>query len=128
MRISDWSSDVCSSDLDDPAPAGARGGDVFEAFDLDPAPQRIDRPPPRACELEHADRQRAEVFAQQRFARGAVEAREAQLQVAKGDAPPLAPQSTHQRAQGRATREIGRTPRSERMGADMEDEGVALHI
>src|SRR3546814_6104584 len=83
MRISDWSSDVCSSDLD-----------VFEAFDLDPAPQRIDRPPPRACELEHADRQRAEVFAQQRFARGGVESGEAQLQVAQGDAPPLAQQRT----------------------------------
>src|SRR3546814_9172861 len=95
MRISDWSSDVCSSDL-------------FEAFDLDPAPQRIDRPPPRACELEHADRQRAEVFAQQRFARGDVESREAQLQVAQGDAPPLAQQRTQQRAQWRAQRALPR--------------------
>src|SRR3546814_14943303 len=74
MRISDWSSDVCSSDL----------------------------------ELEHADRQRAEVFAQQRFARGDVESREAQLQVAPGDAPPPAQQRTQQRAQWRAQRALPR--------------------
>ena len=86
-------------DDDHPAPARARGGEVFQPVDADAALERFDRAPPRAPEFEQAGPERGEVFAQQRLARALVPFREAQREVGRGDAAAFAQDAAQQRAE-----------------------------
>src|SRR3546814_17472377 len=57
MRISDWSSDVCSSDLHLPAHPGAPIGDDTGEDDIDSHRQKRegDQPPAELHQTDHAD-------------------------------------------------------------------------
>src|SRR5690606_15933641 len=78
--------------------------------------------PPRAREFEQPDPDGGEVPLQQRLARGRVELREAQLQVARGHAAAGREGDAQQRAHGAAQRALQRPrqPGQQRHGADAE--------
>jgi hypothetical protein len=72
---------------------------MLQAFDMGQLRQTLAGPPPAHGHFKKGDAGGGEVFLEQALALGGGFFREAQLQIALGDAPPVAGHPIHQRAQ-----------------------------